>query len=184
MDWKRFRAEVARHVRGHRGKRDWSQTELARRWGRSRDSVVRLEKGEKDADLDMLASLAEAFGLSLAEFLWPIIAPDEAEAEVQRARQRWSEDLTRQLEELRQRYLKALDEPTGQALLYVLMRLTASATPDQATLLVAMLQGAMRRLVPLIDVPPDADLDAATLQVAKEGMISDVMLRGHVPKQH
>src|SRR5262249_33482553 len=65
-----YRAELAKLVRKKREAQGWSQDYLGERWGRSRHSALRLEKGEIDTELNTLAELAGVvFGMTLVDFL-------------------------------------------------------------------------------------------------------------------
>jgi transcriptional regulator with XRE-family HTH domain len=74
-----YRRRVVRQVRKLRAEKGWSQEQLAGLWGHSRHTVLRLEQGKGDMDLDVLSSLAETFGRPLVEFLAPILSPERSE---------------------------------------------------------------------------------------------------------
>lgn len=57
------------HLRQLREARNWSQTELADYADVGRATIYRVERGQFAVTLDIVASLAEAFGMSLSEFL-------------------------------------------------------------------------------------------------------------------
>jgi transcriptional regulator with XRE-family HTH domain len=78
-DW--FRDRLARKVRAERAKRRWTQTELAARLGdRVKTRVVRLEQAEAPTTLGQIETLAVAFGMSLVEFLAPVIGVADQDA--------------------------------------------------------------------------------------------------------
>ena len=166
-----FRNELAVQVRRRREGKDWSQTELARRWGRSRHSVVRLEKGEIDADLDTMAQLAEVFGLSLAEFVWPIIAPEAAAAEQERAQAQFSHEMGLHWQERRERYLAALNEPQAVWVLQFVNTIAALASQGQMKLVLAMLRAIAGDLVAANALKVSAEhADEASLISARSGL--------------
>jgi len=58
---------VVNHVRVRRAQRDWSQAELARRLGVSRQSVNSIETGRHDPSLPVALKLARLFGARVEE---------------------------------------------------------------------------------------------------------------------
>lgn len=59
---------LARCVREHREARGWSQYDLEEHSGVHRNYISRLERGDTNACMDLLQRLADAFGITLAEF--------------------------------------------------------------------------------------------------------------------
>lgn len=60
---------VAATIRAERTARRWKQADLADRVGLSRSTVLRFESEQRVPDVEQLAILADAFGMTLAELL-------------------------------------------------------------------------------------------------------------------
>jgi putative transcriptional regulator len=58
-------------VRDERGKREWSQAELAERLNVSRQTVNAIETGKYDPSLPLAFKLAEVFGAKIEELFEP-----------------------------------------------------------------------------------------------------------------
>ena len=58
-------------VREHREGAGWSQGELARRLGVSRQTVISIEKGKFDPSLPLAFTIAGLFGLAIEEIFIP-----------------------------------------------------------------------------------------------------------------
>jgi putative transcriptional regulator len=58
---------VRNHLRVLRAERDWSQAELAKRLGVSRQTVNAVETGKYDPSLPLAFALARAFGRRIEE---------------------------------------------------------------------------------------------------------------------
>lgn len=163
---KLMRNRLAQRVRECRKARGWTQEDLADRWGRSRHSVVRLEGGDGDTDLDLLVNLAEVFELTLSEFAWPVIAVEEADGEQERARERFLRELALHWQERRERYLAALSERQAVWVLEWVNTIAAYASQEQMSLVLAMLQTIATRVIP-IDEAPGVLMDEASLVSAR-----------------
>jgi transcriptional regulator with XRE-family HTH domain len=59
----------AYNVRTARNRLGWTQEELAHRSGVPREALVLIERGTADADLHIVAALANALGCEVAELL-------------------------------------------------------------------------------------------------------------------
>lgn len=60
---------TARTIRAERAAAGMSQADVIRETGFSRSTYLRLESGERVADVSQIASLAQAFGLSMQAFV-------------------------------------------------------------------------------------------------------------------
>ena len=58
-------------IRVLRAEREWSQEDLGKRVGVSRQAIIAVEKGKFDPSLPLAFSLAEAFGLTIEEIFSP-----------------------------------------------------------------------------------------------------------------
>ena len=54
-----------------RAEHNWSQEELGKRVGVSRQAIIAIEKGKFDPSLPLAFKLAEAFGLTIEEIFSP-----------------------------------------------------------------------------------------------------------------
>ncbi len=63
-----------------RAERGWSQAELARRLGVSRQTVNAIERGKYDPSLPLAFKIAEVFGLSIEQIFTPDWRVDEEDA--------------------------------------------------------------------------------------------------------
>lgn len=61
----RIEAALAKNLRDWRGKRGWSQTELARRAGLSKGMLVQVEQAQTNPSIATLCKLANALGVAL-----------------------------------------------------------------------------------------------------------------------
>ena len=55
------------HLPALRAERDWTQVELAKQLGVSRQTVISIEKGKYDPSLPLAFKIALAFGLPIEE---------------------------------------------------------------------------------------------------------------------
>lgn len=152
--------------------RGWTQEKLAERWGgHSRHSVVRLEGGDGDTDLDLLVSLAEVFGLSPAEFAWPVIAVEEAVGEQERARAQFRLEVTQHWRELRERYLTAFNDGPALWVLQYVNTIAANATPEQVSMLLMVLKSVAAQAQGLHPLKVSrSHLDEATTEMTRSGL--------------
>ena len=67
MDWIRW----GQHLQALRRQRGWSQAELARRVGVAKNTITRLEIGNRQPSVDLLERLARVLRVSLADLLEP-----------------------------------------------------------------------------------------------------------------
>jgi len=74
------RAVLARNIKVFRGRRNWSQADLAEKTGLSIVYLSDIERGNKWPYLDTLVKLAEAFKIEVFELLIPEIKPASANA--------------------------------------------------------------------------------------------------------
>ncbi len=121
-------------VRGLRTTRGWSQEQLAARWGRSRHTVLRLEQGKLAPELGLLADLVGIFGITLDEFLWPVLRPGQAAEAEQEAGERFHAAALAATEAHRQRYLAGLDHDQALRVIDAVGRLAREAPQDLALL--------------------------------------------------
>jgi transcriptional regulator with XRE-family HTH domain len=142
-----YRAELAAVVRKKREARGWSQHQLAERWDRSRYSVLRLEKGEVDTDLDTIHELAEVFGESPAEFIWPLFSAEPLEDVETRARnaamRKFWADLEASQEPALKRWLTALDSVAFDRIFTAASWVAAEGTEDEIRIALNVLSGLM-----------------------------------------
>ena len=71
MDGMEVRATLARNIKAFRGRRNWSQADLAEKSGLSIVYLSDIERGNKWPYLDTLVKLAEAFNVDVYELLKP-----------------------------------------------------------------------------------------------------------------
>lgn len=83
-DPRQIEQALARNLREWRGKRGWSQAELATRAGLSKGMLVQIEQARTNPSIATLCRVADAFGVALAELvelasssLVRVVAPDE-----------------------------------------------------------------------------------------------------------
>jgi putative transcriptional regulator len=62
---------VKNSIRDQRGERDWSQADLAREAGVSRQTINAIETGKYDPSLPLAFKLAEVFGMTIEELFDP-----------------------------------------------------------------------------------------------------------------
>jgi putative transcriptional regulator len=81
-----FQQELRAHLVVERARKRFSQSELAKRAGVSRYTIVKLESGENaNPRLDVLGRIAFALGVAVHELLAPIADPhDASDAELER----------------------------------------------------------------------------------------------------
>jgi len=71
MDGAEIRATLARNIKAFRGRRNWSQADLAEKSGLSIVFLSDIERGNKWPYLDTLVKLADAFKVQAYELLKP-----------------------------------------------------------------------------------------------------------------
>jgi transcriptional regulator with XRE-family HTH domain len=67
QDANAVRKQLGKRVRVLRGKRKWSQEELAHQSGLARSFTGAIERGEKDLRITTLVKLANAFRISVSQ---------------------------------------------------------------------------------------------------------------------
>ena len=109
-------------IRNYRTGRGLSQGDIERRTGLLRCYLSRVENGHTVPSLETLAKIAEAMGISLAEF-FPV--PDTAEErEARRAVGEMSEEELHVLADVK-RYTQGLSEPDKMLVLAMIRRMAA-----------------------------------------------------------
>jgi transcriptional regulator with XRE-family HTH domain len=73
-----IRAVLAKNIKAFRGRRNWSQADLAEKTGLSIVYLSDIERGNKWPYLDTLVKLAEALEIEVFELLMPENAPASA----------------------------------------------------------------------------------------------------------
>lgn len=69
MDLELANLAMAATLRGERAKKGWTQEDLAARSGLNLSTLKRILKGERDINVNQIAALAEAFGVSPAKLV-------------------------------------------------------------------------------------------------------------------
>jgi transcriptional regulator with XRE-family HTH domain len=125
-----------------------SRADLARRWGKSKSVVTRLEKGDLlPTTLGNLDSLAAALDMELGAFVWPLVQPKDAEGAAKRASAQSARLMVTTHNALARKYLNALNHDTQQRLLRVVGQLGMYA-PDELPTVIDQLEGLMQRRKP------------------------------------
>jgi transcriptional regulator with XRE-family HTH domain len=82
MDATEVRATLAGNIKAFRGRRNWSQADLAEKSGLSIVYLSDIERGNKWPYLDTLVKIAEAFKVEAYELLKPGDAPPPSAAKI------------------------------------------------------------------------------------------------------
>ncbi|MCL2762685.1 MAG: helix-turn-helix domain-containing protein [Treponema sp.] len=82
MDGTEIRATLARNIKALRGRRNWSQADLAEKSELSIVYLSDIERGNKWPYLDTLVKLAQAFKVEVYELLKPENTPPPATAAI------------------------------------------------------------------------------------------------------
>jgi transcriptional regulator with XRE-family HTH domain len=82
MDGTEVRATLARNIKAFRGRRNWSQADLAEKSGLSIVYLSDIERGNKWPYLDTLVKIAEAFKVEVYELLKPGDTPPPTPAKI------------------------------------------------------------------------------------------------------
>ena len=83
MDGTEVRAALAKNIKAFRGRRNWSQADLAEKSGLSIVYLSDIERGNKWPYLDTLVKLAKAFKIEVFELLKPENMPPPNTAKIQ-----------------------------------------------------------------------------------------------------
>jgi putative transcriptional regulator len=114
------RGAVADKLRELRGRRGWTQEDLAERLGIDRRQVVRLETRRVPVTLEVVEALARAFGELSLSFMWSVIDDENLADDVDEG---WVQRYAR--EEFRNLFGAAAERPGVTWLMH-----TAMALPD------------------------------------------------------
>ena len=89
---------VGARIKELRNKRKWTQEQLAEHADLNVSYVIALEKGRKNASLDVLYRISNAFQMPLTEFFdtTPAIAVEDSRSQNSRAREERIEQLVRE----------------------------------------------------------------------------------------
>ena len=82
MDGTKVRATLARNIRAFRGRRNWSQADLAEKSDLSAVYLSDIERGNKWPYLDTLVKLANALNVEVYELLKPENTPNPITASI------------------------------------------------------------------------------------------------------
>jgi len=83
MDGTEVRAALAKNIKAFRGRRNWSQADLAEKSGLSIVYLSDIERGNKWPYLDTLVKLAKAFKIEVYELIKPENTPPLNTAKIQ-----------------------------------------------------------------------------------------------------
>jgi transcriptional regulator with XRE-family HTH domain len=126
-----YRHQVAVRVREQRGRLGWSQEQLAARWGRSRHTVLRLERNDLQPELGLLEGLAGVFGMTLVEFLAPVLQVEDREVLVEEAHKQARLGVAIRTNALLEREGALLDRPHVRSLVHTVALACQDMTDDQ-----------------------------------------------------
>lgn len=119
-----------------------TKAEIARRWGRPKSAVTRLETEDLPTTLGNLHSLAVALDMELGELLWPLVNPKDPEGAAQEAEDRFSKAdadvFGRQLRKLKE----AMESDDAERFVRVMGRL-AMVSPHELPTVIDMVEGLM-----------------------------------------
>ncbi len=141
---KTYRQLVWDQVESELDRTEQSRADLARRWGKSKSVVTRLETGDLPTTLSNLDSLAAALDMELGAFVWPLVQPKDAEGAAKRASALAMRLMVATHSTLVRRYLAALNYDTSQRVLRLVGRLGMTA-PGDLVLFADMLEALMER---------------------------------------
>jgi transcriptional regulator with XRE-family HTH domain len=117
MDGTEVRAVLARNIKTFRGRRNWSQADLAEKSGLSIVYLSDIERGNKWPYLDTMVKLADTFKVEVYELLKPenTVPPavatiltkytEEAEASFTKSLETAAKQVSKSLKALRNQYL-------------------------------------------------------------------------------